>query len=326
MESRMKRIAVLTSGGDAPGMNACIRAIVKSADKDKIEVVGILDGFQGLIEGRHIKLNSDAVNNCIHLGGTLLGTARSKAFHTSDGRKEAMLFLKEMAIDALIAIGGDGTFKGLSILSHEMNIPVMGIPGTIDNDIMGTDQTIGFDSCLNTIVQSIDKIRDTASSHHRVFFVEVMGKNSGCVALNAALASGAEDVLIPEEFTNIEQLADHIKYQNKGKRSSIVVVAEGDDAGGAKQILEKVSPLLPEYELRYSVLGHIQRGGSPSAKDRILATRLGDFAVGKLVSGEINKMVGTQSEALIALDIDLGVNSSIDLTSDYRDLLKRMRT
>jgi 6-phosphofructokinase 1 len=320
----MKKIAVLTSGGDAPGMNACIRAVVKSAISNQIEIVGILDGFQGLIDSKSIPLGYRDVNNCVHLGGTFLGTARSTEFRTKEGRLKAIAFLNELGVDGLIVIGGDGSFAGARMLSQEMNLPVIGIPGTIDNDIKGTDDTIGFDTCLNTVTQAVDKIRDTATSHHRVFFIEVMGKNSGCIALNAAIATGAEDVLIPEEITNIEQLAAQIKNQNKGIRSSIIIVAEGDDAGGANQIMEKITPFLDGYDLRCSILGHIQRGGNPSAHDRILATRMGDFAVQQLILGKSKCMVGVIGDELTTRDFDINCTAEVILDPEKRALLRRM--
>lgn len=270
----MKRIGLITSGGDAPGMNACIRAITKYCLNLGIVPVGFHDGYQGMIENRCVELDFTDVNNIIHQGGTILGTARSEGFRTVQGRSKAIDNLKSNNIDALICIGGDGTFAGANILSEEMNIPVIGIPGTIDNDISGTDHSIGYDTALNTVIDAIDKIRDTASSHHRIFFVEVMGRNAGFIALNSAIASGAESVLIPEELTDIEALAKDLKEQNKGKRGSIVIVAEGDDAGGAIEIMKKVEPLMEGYSLRSSILGYIQRGVRPSAFDRLLATRM----------------------------------------------------
>jgi 6-phosphofructokinase 1 len=322
----MKNIAVLTSGGDAPGMNACVRAVVKSCLSRGIVPFGIMDGFQGMIEGRIRKLSYNDVDNIIHRGGTVLGTARSKEFMTDEGRAKAVASLKKNGIEGLVVIGGDGSFKGASVLSNEMGIGIIGIPGTIDNDIFGTDHTIGYDTALNTVADAVDKIRDTASSHHRVFFVEVMGRNAGFIALNAALASGAEAVLIPEEVTDIEKLVEQIKTQNKGKRSSIIIVAEGDDGGGAKEIMDKVAPFMDGYDLRCSILGHIQRGGAPSAFDRILATRMGSFAVDLLEEGQSKLMIGSDGDELVTNPI--AMNTTNRARPDLRklELLKRLLT
>lgn len=322
----MKSIGVLTSGGDAPGMNTCIRAVVKSGIASGLKVFGIQDGYQGLIEGRISEMTYLDVNNIIQLGGTILGTARSSEFMTVEGRLKAIKNLQLNKIDGLIVIGGDGTFAGGAVLGGEMNIPVVGIPGTIDNDITGTEFTIGYDTCLNTVIDAVDKIRDTATSHHRVFFVEVMGRNSGYIALNAAIASGAESVLIPEHVTDIVELANSIKHQNKGVRSSIIIVAEGDDGGGAQEIMRKISPLLPGYDLRHSVLGHIQRGGKPSATDRILATRMGAFAVEQLIIGKTNIVVGVVSDQLITSSISTAVTSSANKNAEKLNLLGAMLT
>lgn len=300
----MKKIAVLTSGGDSPGMNACIRAITKSCLNQEIECIGIIDGFEGLISKRSMSLSYDDVNNIIQKGGTILGSARCSEFRTVKGRKEGYNYLKELGVDALIVIGGDGSLSGAKLFGDEFNFPVIGIPGTIDNDISGTDHTIGYDTAINTVVDAVDKIRDTASSHKRIFFIEVMGKDSGFIALNSAIASGAETVLIPEEMTDIPQLVENIKAYNKGKRSSIVIVAEGDDAGDAVTIMRKVQPYLPDYDLRFTVLGHIQRGGNPSAYDRIIATKMGLKAVELLLNKETNKMVATEGSKLMSIPIE----------------------
>jgi 6-phosphofructokinase 1 len=322
----MKRIALITSGGDAPGMNACIRAITKYCLNHGIIPVGYYDGYQGMIENRSIALSFEDVNNIIHRGGTILGTARSDEFRQAEGRKKAIENLRANHIDGLICIGGDGTFTGANLLSSEMNIPVVGIPGTIDNDIYGTDHTIGYDTALNTVIEAVDRIRDTAGSHHRIFFVEVMGRNAGFIALNSAIASGAESVLIPEELTDIQALAEELKMQNSGKRGSIVIVAEGDDGGGAKEIMEKVSPLMQGYSLRYSVLGHIQRGGNPSAIDRMLATRMGTFAVDVLLKGESGIMIASQGENLFTLPIEQAVKQEAQLDLSKLEMLQHLRT
>lgn len=299
----MKKIGLFTSGGDAPGMNAAIRAIVKTAIHYGITPIGIKDGFEGMMKGDFIEMNYSDVDNIIQYGGTVLGSARSEAFKTKEGRAIAIKKLHDAEMEALVVIGGDGSFTGAHILSQETNIPMIGLPGTIDNDLFGTEATIGYDTALNTIVTAIDKIRDTASSHKRIFFVEVMGRNSGFLALNSAIASGAESVLIPETVTNIEELAEEIRTQNKGKRSSVIVVAEGDDAGGAMDIMRKVKPLLEEFDFRTTILGHVQRGGSPSYFDRALATRSGVYAVELLIKGESNKMIGINSDQLVLVPI-----------------------
>ena len=322
----MNKIALITSGGDSPGMNACVRAIVKTALHHGITPFGIYDGFQGMIDKRGISLTYQDVDNIIHRGGTIIGTARCEEFRTVEGRKKAISYLKEENVDGLIVIGGDGSFTGAYLLGQEMNIPIIGIPGTIDNDIFGTDHTIGYDTALNTVIEAIDKIRDTASSHHRVFFIEVMGRDAGFIALNSAIASGAESVLIPEEITDIPNLVKELKVQNKGRRSSIVIVAEGDDGGGAKEILEKVKPFLPEFDLRHSVLGHIQRGGNPSALDRIIATRMGNYAVELLIKGESNIMIGVFGEDLSTCSIEQGIKEHATPMMSKLDLLKTLRT
>ena len=322
----MKKIALITSGGDSPGMNACVRAIVKTAIHYDIVPFGIYDGYQGMIEKRGIELTYQDVDNIIYRGGTILGTARSEAFRTPEGRQKAIEYLREQAIEGLIVIGGDGSFMGAHILGSEMDIPVIGIPGTIDNDIFGTDHTIGYDTALNTVIEAIDKIRDTASSHHRVFFIEVMGRNAGFIALNSAIASGAESVLIPEEVTDLDKLVNQIKTQNKGRRSTIIVVAEGDDKGGAKEITELVTPLLPEYNVRYSILGHLQRGGSPSALDRIIATRMGAHSVELLREGKSNLMVGIFGDKLSTCSIQDSIKEHAIPELTKLDLLAKLRT
>ncbi len=323
---KLSKIALLTSGGDSPGMNACIRAIVKCALNNKIEVFGVEDGYQGMIEGRIRKMSYSDVDNIIQYGGTILGTARSKDFLTVSGRKKAIDNLQKLQINGLVVIGGDGSFAGANQLTKEMDIAVIGIPGTIDNDIFGTDHTIGYDSALNTVVSAVDKIRDTATSHHRIFFIEVMGRDAGFIALNSAIASGAEIALIPEEVTDLEELVANIKNSNKGKRSTIVIVAEGDDAGGAKEIMDKVKPFLQEYELRYSVLGHIQRGGSPSVKDRIMATQMGVHAVNLLISGETNRMIGINGEKLVNHPIEKSIKQHDKPDISKLILLDSLRT
>ena len=294
MSNLIRKIGVLTSGGDAPGMNAAIRAIVRTCSYHNVMCVGVFRGFQGLVEGDFEVLGPRDVNYIINKGGTILKTARSAAFRTEEGRKTAYDNLKKAQIDALIVIGGDGSFTGAMLLSKEFDIPVMGIPGTIDNDINGTSHTIGFDTALNTVVDAVDKIRDTASSHKRLFFVEVMGRDAGHIALNAGIGAGAEEIIIPEENLGLERLLESLKKSKlSGKSSSIVIVAEGEKLGkNVFELGEYVEEHLPEYEVRVSVLGHMQRGGAPSCFDRVLASRLSVKAVETLLEGGKNYMVG----------------------------------
>ncbi len=322
----MKKIAFLTSGGDSPGMNACIRAIVKTCFHYGITPIGIREGFNGIMHADFWEVTYKDVNNIIQTGGTILGTARSEDFKDAQKRKVGLEHLIKQQADALIVIGGDGSFAGANAISREIGIPVIGIPATIDNDIYGTDLTIGFDTALNTVVEAVDKIRDTASSHKRIFFVEVMGRDSGSLALKSAVASGAEMVLIPEEETNIENLAEQLKNQNQGKRGSIVIVAEGDDAGGSMDIIRKVKPFMKEYDLRATVLGHIQRGGRPSAHDRILATTMGVEAVELLVSGNRNRMIGHLAGKIRHIDLMQGTKLHTLLDLEKLHLLEKLRT
>lgn len=322
----MKKIAFITSGGDSPGMNAAIRSIVKTCLNKGIIPFGIYDGYQVMIDGRGKVMEYKDVDNIIQYGGTILGSARCKEFLQPEGRHKAIKFLRDNIIDGLIVIGGDGTFAGAKVLSEEMNIPIIGLPGTIDNDIFGTESTIGFDTALNTVIDAVDKIRDTASSHHRVFFVEVMGRDAGFIALHSAIASGAESVLIPEEITDIPKLVEDIKNQNKGRRSTIIIVAEGDDEGHAIEILNKVKPFLPEYDLRHSVLGHIQRGGSPSVQDRMIATRMGNYAVELLVGGKSNLTVGIIGNKLVTCIINDAIKEHRTPNMDYLRLIETLRT
>ncbi len=294
MSKMIKKIAVLTSGGDAPGMNAAIRSVVRTCAFHLIECVGIYRGYQGMIEGDFKEMGPRTVNNIINKGGTILKSARSKDFMSQEGRQKAFKHLQEAGISALIVIGGDGSFTGAEVFSKEFNFPVMGIPGTIDNDIYGTSHTLGYDTALNTVIECIDKIRDTASSHNRLFFVEVMGRDAGHIALNAGIGAGAEEILIPEEDLGLDRLLESLqKSKASGKSSSIVVVAEGDKMGkNVFELKDYIEEHLPEYDIRVSVLGHMQRGGSPSCFDRVLASRLGVKAVESLLEGKSNYMVG----------------------------------
>ncbi|UZO80021.1 6-phosphofructokinase [Aquimarina sp. ERC-38] len=295
MSQNIEKIAVLTSGGDAPGMNAAIRAVVRACSYHNITCIGVYKGYEGLIHNNLEELNARSVRNVINKGGTFLKSARSKDFRTEEGRKKAYDNLIANSIDALIVIGGDGSFTGALKLSQEFNFPVIGIPGTIDNDINGTDFTIGYDTALNTVVEAIDKIRDTASSHNRLFLIEVMGRDAGDIALNAGIGAGAEEILIPEENLGVDRLIESLrKSKESGKTSSIIVVAEGDTSG--KNIFELgeyvEEKLEDDYEVRVSVLGHIQRGGSPSCYDRVLASKLGVGAVEALLEGKRDVMIG----------------------------------
>jgi 6-phosphofructokinase 1 len=288
----MKKIGVLTSGGDAPGMNACIRAIVRYGVSRGLEVVGIRRGYRGILEEDFVKLDSRSVSNTIHRGGTVLETARCEEMKTKEGLRKANEILQRKGIEGLITIGGDGTFRGAVALAEAGDVKVIGIPGTIDNDVYGTDNAIGFDTAINTALDAIDKIRDTAGSLQRPFFIEVMGKCRGFIALEVGIAGGAEDILIPEVETKIEQLCLDIRRSFKrGKKSLIVIVAEGDEAGGAFSIAQQVWERL-RLEYRICVLGHVQRGGSPTARDRVLASKLGAAAVDALVNGKSGYMVG----------------------------------
>jgi 6-phosphofructokinase 1 len=322
----MKRIALITSGGDAPGMNACIRAIAKTCLSKGISPIGYLDGYQGMMEDRWKELQSADVVNIVQYGGTILGTARSEAFRTKEGRSKAIANLHKNKIDGFICIGGDGSFKGAQALSKEMNIPVIGIPGTIDNDMFGTDHTIGFDTALNTVVDAVDKIKDTAGSHRRIFLVEVMGRDAGFIALDGAISSGAASVLIPEERSNIELLAQDLKTQSKRKGNLIVIVAEGDDAGGAEDIYHKLRPLMEGYELRYTILGHVQRGGRPSAYDRLLATRMGVYAVELLEKGISDVMIGAMGDQLKTIPLDEAVNTKSTVDIEKLKVIKYLKT
>lgn len=299
-DSRIKKIAVLTSGGDSPGMNAAIRAVTRTAIFFGREVVGIYYGYKGMINKNFQSMKSGDVSNIIQSGGTILKSARSKEFMTKEGREIAHQNLVEENIDALIVIGGDGTFTGARIFAQEFNFPVVGIPGTIDNDLFGTDFTIGYDTALNTILDAVDKIRDTATAHERLFFIEVMGRDAGFLALNGGIAAGSEAVLIPEFETDMGTLESYIESgYRKSKKSSIVLVAEGDKAGGAFNIASRIEKEYPQYDVRVTILGHIQRGGSPTATDRILASRLGVAAVEAILDDQKSIMVGIEYDEIV---------------------------
>ncbi|MFD2515024.1 6-phosphofructokinase [Pontibacter locisalis] len=296
----MKRIGVFTSGGDSPGMNACIRAVVRAAVHQGVEVYGITRGYRGMIKGEITRLESNSVSNTIQKGGTMLRSARSKEFMTKEGRREAYAQLKKFGIEGLVAIGGDGTFTGANIFCEEFGIPIIGAPGTIDNDLYGTDYTIGYDTAVNTALDAIDKIRDTADSHDRVFFIEVMGRDSGYIAIPCAIGGGAEIVMIPEAETSIQTVVDTLRTGwDRSKTSFIVIVAEGDEAGNATEVASEVQKALPYMDARVTILGHVQRGGSPTAADRLLASRLGIACVEGLLEGRKNVMAGIVDSKLV---------------------------
>ena len=315
MDNKIKTIGVLTSGGDSPGMNAAIRAVVRTCAYHGLECQGIFRGFQGLMEGDFEELGPRSVNNIINKGGTMLKSARSVEFITPEGRKKAFEKLQEANIDALVVIGGDGSFKGARALNLEFKIPVIAIPGTIDNDIFGTTHTLGYDTALNTVVEAIDKIRDTASSHNRLFFVEVMGRDAGHIALNAGIGAGAEEILIPEENLGVERLLESLRRSKaSGKSSSIVVIAEGGKIGKTVfELKDYVEANLHEYEVRVSVLGHIQRGGAPSCFDRVLASRFGVKAVESLMVGKSNSMVGLCNDKVVLVPLEKAIKGSAEV-------------
>jgi 6-phosphofructokinase 1 len=321
MNHKVKKIGVLTSGGDSPGMNAAIRSVVRTCAFHEIECVGIYRGYQGMIEGDFKEMNARSVNNIINKGGTILKSARSKEFMTKEGREKAYNHLIKAGIDSLVIIGGDGSFTGAEIFNSEYNFPVIGIPGTIDNDIFGTSHTLGYDTALNTVVEVIDKIRDTASSHNRLFLVEVMGRDAGHIALNAGIGAGAEEILIPEEDLGLERLLDSLKKSKlSGKSSSIVVIAEGDKIGkNVFELKDYIEDHLPEYDVRVSVLGHMQRGGSPSCFDRVLASRLGVKAVESLLEGKSNYMAGILNDKIALTPLEHAIKGHFEID---RELLR----
>ena len=297
--TKIKNIGILTSGGDSPGMNAAIRAVVRASLYHNLNVTGILRGYEGLIQADFFPMDGKSVANIIQRGGTVLKTARCDAFRTKEGRELAHKNLTESDIDALVVIGGDGTFTGADIFSKEFDFPIIGLPGTIDNDLVGTDFTIGYDTAINTVVNAVDKIRDTAESHDRLFIVEVMGRDSGLIALRSGIGVGAEAILIPEAKVGVPELIHRIETGRKDKASKIIIVAEGDEAGGAYIVGEALKEKFPKYDIRVSVLGHIQRGGKPSCMDRVLASRLGVAAVEGLLEGKTDVMAGQVNKEIV---------------------------
>ncbi|NOR29304.1 MAG: 6-phosphofructokinase [Lutibacter sp.] len=315
MNEPIKKIAVLTSGGDAPGMNAAIRAVVRACTYYSVECVGVYRGYQGLIEGDFETITARHVSNIINKGGTILKSARSMEFKTEEGRAKAYANLKKQGIGALVLIGGDGTFTGGLKFIEEYNFPLVGVPGTIDNDIYGTDNTIGYDTALNTVVEVIDKIRDTASSHNRLFFIEVMGRDAGFIALNAGIGAGAEEILIPEKNIGLDKFVESLnKGRDNGKTSSIVVVSEGDKIGKSVfELADHITENFPDYDIRVSVLGHMQRGGSPSCFDRVLASRLGVAAVEALLDRSTGVMIGITNNEISKVELDKAIKMNNDI-------------
>ena len=321
----IKRIGLLTSGGDAPGMNAAIRAVTRAAIHRNIEVFGIHRGYQGMIEGDFTRLQSGDVSGIIQLGGTILKTARSKDFMQKKGRQQAYEQLKKSEIDAVIVIGGDGSFTGANIMTKEHELPFIGIPGTIDNDLYGTDYTIGYDTALNTVIYAVDKIRDTASAHNRIFFVEVMGKEAGFLALMSGIACGAEGILIPEVRNQFSKLKKYLAQRSRQRKSSIILVAEGDDEGRAIEVAAKFHQEFPELDIRTTILGHIQRGGPPSVLDRVNASRMGVAAVDALLEDQKCVMIGIVNNNIIHVPLNKTVKLHKEVSKEFLDLIELLK-
>lgn len=323
--SKINCIGVLTSGGDAPGMNAAIRAVTRAAIFNGFRVKGIYRGYKGMLTDEIVEFKTQNVSNIIQMGGTILKTARCKEFQTPEGRKQAYDNLVKEGIDALVVIGGDGSLTGARVFATEYNFPIVGLPGTIDNDLYGTDMTIGYDTALNTIMQCVDKIRDTATSHERLFFIEVMGRDAGFLALNGAIATGCEAAIIPEISTEVDQLAELIQNGfRKSKNSSIVLVAESPITGGAMGLAERVRKEYPEYDVRVTILGHLQRGGSPTAQDRILASRMGAAAVDALLEGQRNVMIGDDEEEIVYVPFSKAIKNDKPIDRELLNTLRRL--
>jgi 6-phosphofructokinase 1 len=323
MAKEIRKIGIMTSGGDSPGMNAAIRAVVRTGIYHGMEVFGIRRGYQGMIEGDIVQMQTTDVSNIIQRGGTILKTARSKEFMTNEGMDKAYAQLQVHGIEGLVLIGGDGTFRGAVNFFERHTIPAVGLPGTIDKDLAGTDFTIGFDTAVNTAVEAIDKIRDTAEAHDRLFIVELMGRDAGYIALHSGIACGAEDILIPETKTDIEEVLNRIDADERRKKAvHIIVVAEGDDFGGAKEVHERVAQRFPKLDVRSCVLGHIQRGGSPTCADRILASRLGHAAVNALRSGNTQVMVGVVNDRVVHTPFAGVVKGNTPISDDLLDMIR----
>lgn len=323
MDSNIQSVGVLTSGGDAPGMNAAIRAVTRAGISNGMRVYGIYRGYKGLISDEIVEFKTNSVSNIIQQGGTILKTARSQEFMTVEGRRIAYENMQKHGIEALIVIGGDGSLTGASIFANEYNIPIVGLPGTIDNDLSGTDTTIGYDTALNTIMQSMDKIRDTATSHERLFFVEVMGRNCGFLALNSAIASGAEAAIIPEISIEKDQLGELIEQGfRKSKNSSMVLVTESEVTGGAMKLAERVKTEYPQYDVRVSILGHLQRGGSPTAQDRILASRMGIAAIQAIMENQRNVMIGIRENEIDYVPFKRAIRKEQIISEELLEVLR----
>ncbi len=324
----MKRIGVFTSGGDSPGMNAAVRAVVRTGIFHNMEVFGIYRGYEGMIDGEIIKMESHSVANIIQRGGTILKTARSQRFMTPEGRAEAYAQLKKHGIEGLVIIGGDGSFRGGLALSNEYSeIKVVGVPGTIDNDLFGTDFTIGYDTAINTVVEAVDKLRDTAASHNRLFFVEVMGRDAGFIALRSGIAVGAEDILVPETKTHIEDLIRKLEQGRRhNKTSGIIIVAEGDDCGGAIEVAAKVKEKFSHYETRVAIIGHLQRGGNPTCMDRVLASRLGHAAVEGLREGQHAVMAGQVDGKIVYVPFEKATKHHNDINRQMLEMARILST
>lgn len=321
--SEIKKIAVFTSGGDAPGMNAAIRSVVRTATYHDLHVFGIFQGYHGMIEGEIKRLERKDVGNIIQRGGTILKTARSMEFMTKEGRQKAYESLQAFDIQGLVAIGGNGTYTGADIFNKEFNIPIIGVPGTIDNDIYGTDYSIGFDTAINTAIEAVDRIRDTADSHSRLFFIEVMGRHSGYIALYTGIGSGAGNIFLPETEGSIDELINQLKREGRRKKLfNLVIVAEGNKSGGAMEIAEKVKTQLDNFDLKVTIIGHLQRGGSPSCNDRVLASRLGHSAVTALLNNESAKAVGVKNGTVVLTDLSEAISKENVINKDLIEMAK----
>jgi 6-phosphofructokinase 1 len=323
MEKKVTKIGVLTSGGDSPGMNACVRAVVRTALYHGLEVYGIMRGYSGMVEDDIIKMEGTSVANIIQRGGTILKTSRCKEFFEYEGRKKAYENLKKHGIDGLVIIGGDGSFKGAQLFSNEFDIPCIGLAGTIDKDIAGTDFTIGFDTAVNTAVEAIDKIRDTADAHDRLFVIEVMGRDAGYIALHSGISTGAENILIPERKTVMDEIVTQLAEKERRKKLvNIIVVAEGDEFGGANEVAKYIKDKLPLQEVRVCILGHIQRGGSPSCMDRVIASRMGYHAVECLMEGKHNVFVGIVNNKMSYIPLNEAVKKKQRISEEWIKIVK----
>ena len=324
--AKIKRIGVMTSGGDAPGMNAAIRAVTRAGINSNLEVFGIKRGYEGMIDGDIFPMTTETVSGIIGKGGTFLQTARSKRFRHLEGRMEAFKQLKQHEIDAVVVVGGDGSFTAANEMTSELDVTFIGIPGTIDNDLYGTDYTIGYDTALNTVVEAVDKIRDTASSHNRIFFVEVMGREAGFVAINSGIACGAEIIMIPEEKNQIDKARKFLAERARKNKSSIILVAEGLKEGSTMQIAEILGPEFPQFDMRVSILGHIQRGGSPSAKDRVIASRMGAAAVDALLDNQKCVMIGVENDRIVHVPLNKTIKLHKRIDQELIDLAEGIAT